>query len=87
MVHYKQSAAYYSLLSYIQGHVALHVLVYVDDLIIVGSSHDIIVRFKKYLSSCFHMKDLGLLKYFLGIKVARSKDGIFFHNANMRRMC
>ena len=44
-------------------------LFYIDDLIIAGSSHDAIVRFKKYLSSCFHMKGMGILKYFLGIDV------------------
>ena len=30
-----------------------------------------------YLCSCFHMKDLGVLKYFLGIKVARNSEGIY----------
>ena len=50
-----QSYADYSLFSYRQGDVSLHVLVYVDDLIIAGSSHDVILRFKQYLSSCFHM--------------------------------
>ncbi|XP_057247165.1 uncharacterized mitochondrial protein AtMg00810-like [Beta vulgaris subsp. vulgaris] len=59
------------------GDVSLHVLVYVDDLIIAGSSTAVISRFKRYLNSCFHMKDLGLLKYFLGIEVARSPDGLF----------
>ncbi|GMP98380.1 hypothetical protein CsSME_00046293 [Camellia sinensis var. sinensis] len=32
---------------------------------------------KKYLASEFEIKKLGSLKYFLGIEVARSKDGIF----------
>ena len=32
---------------------------------------------KAYLSTCFHMKDLGVLKYFLDIEVARGPDGLF----------
>ena len=31
---------------------------------------------KKFLNSCFKIKDLGPLKYFLGIEVARSIAGI-----------
>ena len=31
---------------------------------------------RKYLDDCFHIKDLGSLKYFLGIEVARSPTGI-----------
>jgi len=53
------------------------VLVYVDDLIISGDYHEVIVEFKAYLHNCFHMKDLGILKYFLGAEVARSFAGIF----------
>lgn len=34
-------------------------------------------RFKEYLSKCFAMKDLGKLKYFLGIEVSRGPEGIF----------
>lgn len=54
----------------------LNVLVYVDDLIISGNDSSALSDFKQYLSACFHMKDLGLLKYFLGIEVARSPEGI-----------
>ena len=55
----------------------LSVLIYVDGLIIVGSDSNAIARFKRYLGSCFHMKDLGALKYFLGIEIARNPSGMF----------
>ncbi|KAH9701552.1 protein kinase domain-containing protein [Citrus sinensis] len=55
----------------------IHVLVYVDDIIVTGNDHAAIQNFKTYLSDYFHMKDLGVLKYFLGIEVARGPDGIF----------
>lgn len=42
---FKQSYANYSLFSYVQGSVSLHVLVYVDDLIVAGSSHDSVMHF------------------------------------------
>ena len=32
---------------------------------------------KSFLHSQFHIKDLGMLKYFLGIEVMRGKRGIF----------
>lgn len=38
---------------------------------------DLLTKFKAYLRECFRLKDLGKLKYFLGIKVARADEGIF----------
>ena len=35
-----------------------------------------IYSFKSFLHSQFHAKDLGILKYFLGVKVMRSQSGI-----------
>lgn len=55
----------------------LYVLVCDDDLLIGGNDPAAISRFKGYLSECFKMKDLGPLKYFLGIEVARSPEGIY----------
>lgn len=51
-------------------------LVYVDDIILAGSHIDDIIMVKKYLSSRFKLRDMGVLKYFLGIEVSRSKQGI-----------
>ena len=45
------------------------IVIYVDDLIIIGSNKDEIVDVKKGLGAEFDMKDLGELMYFLGIEV------------------
>lgn len=51
-------------------------LVYVDDVILAGNSLEDVADTKQFLSSQFKLKDIGQLKYFLGIEVARSKQGI-----------
>lgn len=71
-----QSVADYSLSTLHRNGRTLCVLVYVDDLLIGGSKSGQICALKQYLSTCFHMKDLGTLKYFLGIEVARDTEGI-----------
>ncbi|KAJ1689062.1 hypothetical protein LUZ63_013217 [Rhynchospora breviuscula] len=75
---FSQSQAYYSLFVYSQGDVFLTVLVYVDDLVVAGNNNEAINQFKTYLCATFHMKDLGQLKYFLGIEIARGPLGLFF---------
>ncbi|KAJ9173839.1 hypothetical protein P3X46_016935, partial [Hevea brasiliensis] len=52
-------------------------VVYVDDIVITGSDSAGISSLKTFLQTQFQTKDLGLLKYFLGIEVMRSKKGIF----------
>ena len=48
----------------------IYLIVYVDDIVIIGSDHDGIQKLKQHLFSHFQTKDLGKLKYFLGIEVA-----------------
>ena len=50
---------------------------YVDDMVVTGNDPDERKTLQSYLSSEFEMKDLGHLKYFLGIEVSRSDKGIF----------
>ena len=51
-------------------------MVYVDDIVITGNDQEKIAQLKEHLFSHFQTKDLEKLKYFIGIAVARSKDGI-----------
>ena len=74
---FTQTRSDYSLFVYNKQGVSLQVLVYIDDLIISGNSSEAIRIFKGYLSTCFHMKDLGAVKYFLGLEVARNSSGIY----------
>lgn len=67
----------YSLFTYADSGMQLSVLVYVDDLVIASNDSRAVTQLKKYLNMCFYMKDLGTLKYFLGIEVAHGLEGIF----------
>ncbi|RVW69137.1 Retrovirus-related Pol polyprotein from transposon RE1 [Vitis vinifera] len=51
-------------------------IVYVDDIILSRNDMEELQNLKKYLSEEFEVKDLGNLKYFLGMEVARSRKGI-----------
>lgn len=73
---FKQSMADYSLFTRVHGDSFTAVLIYVDDMIITGNDPAAITTLKKFLDEHFRIKDLGKLKYFLGIEVARSKKGI-----------
>uniref|UniRef100_A0A2N9EIP0 Reverse transcriptase Ty1/copia-type domain-containing protein n=1 Tax=Fagus sylvatica TaxID=28930 RepID=A0A2N9EIP0_FAGSY len=73
---FQQSTADHSLYTMHKDSAFLAVLVYVDDLIATGNDSTLCCSLKKYLDDCFHIKDLGSLKYFLGIEVARSPIGI-----------
>ncbi|KAL0410895.1 UNVERIFIED_CONTAM: Retrovirus-related Pol polyprotein from transposon RE1 [Sesamum latifolium] len=52
-------------------------LVYVDDIIVTGNDPTERDSLRKCLAKEFEIKELGKLKYFLGIEVAYSKHGIF----------
>lgn len=52
-------------------------IIYVDDMIITGDDTEEITKIQRQLGTEFEMKNLGGLKYFLGIEVARSNEGIF----------
>ena len=51
-------------------------VMYVDDIVITGSDCKGILSLKSFLRNQFHTKHLGMLKYFLGVEVMTSKQGI-----------
>ncbi|WRX23100.1 Reverse transcriptase [Theobroma cacao] len=73
---FSQSKADYSLFTKLETNgdfVAF--LVYVDDIIIASSSTQLSNKVKKFWNAQFKLKDLGQLKYFLGLEVARTDKG------------
>lgn len=72
-----QSHTDHTLFTYHRQDIFPSVFVYVDDLIIAGNNPETCASFKLYLNGCFHIKDLGKLKYFLGIEVACEPSSLF----------
>lgn len=54
-----------------------YLLLYVDDIILTGSSKDLLHKITLSLKKEFPMSDLGRLKFFLGVKVEYNKADIF----------
>lgn len=55
----------------------LVVSLYVDDLLVTGNNMEELMNFKNEMQKQFEMTDLGDMKYFLGLEVHQSMDGIF----------
>ncbi|KAG6494785.1 hypothetical protein ZIOFF_042546 [Zingiber officinale] len=64
-----------------KGEVSILVGVYVDDLIVTGSSTENINKFKQQMMAEFDMSDLGLLSYYLGIEVEQQKNRILLRQS------
>ena len=62
-------------LNMIHGSLIIIVL-YVDDLLITGSSKKEIASLKDAMNHAFSMTDLGLLSQFLGLEIAQYQHGI-----------
>ena len=74
---YHQSNSDHTLFLKRKGDCVTCLIIYVDDMIITGNDREEIGALREKLFEEFEMKDLGKLKYFLGIEVLRSSLGIF----------
>lgn len=79
---FKQSKSDYSLFVRGSGSTFLALLVYVDDIFITCASTAEVDKLKIHLNLAFKLKDLGSLRYFLGLELARSAKGIYLSQSN-----
>jgi Reverse transcriptase (RNA-dependent DNA polymerase) len=63
-------------LAHHEGHILL-VLIYVDDIIVTGSSSHQVQQCIVRLSAAFSIRDLGDLNFFLGIEATFTSDGLY----------
>ncbi|KAK9018707.1 hypothetical protein V6N11_033754 [Hibiscus sabdariffa] len=56
------------------GSIVSFLVLYVDDILIIGNDIPTLQSIKTWLSSCFSMKDLGEATYILGVKIYRDRS-------------
>lgn len=81
---FSQTKSDYSLFTRGSGETFVALLVYVDDILLTGPSTRHIDDVKAVLKSHFLLKDLGSVKYFLGLELAHSKSGLLL---SQRKYC
>ena len=74
---FQHSTSDHSFFIYRQHSDMAYILLYVDDIILITSTHSLRKSIMSLLASEFAMKDLSPLSYFLGIVVSRHPGGIF----------
>ena len=56
------------------GSSVAFLVLYVDDILLIGNDVELLKSVKEYLNSKFSMKDLGEAAYVLGIKIYRDRS-------------
>ncbi|KAM3215020.1 hypothetical protein ACQJBY_067149 [Aegilops geniculata] len=65
-----------SLFIFSHGAIQIYMLVYVDDIVIAGSTPHVVDCLVQSLSASFPIKDLGRLEYFLGLEASFHSGGM-----------
>ncbi|KAK8584146.1 hypothetical protein V6N12_068394 [Hibiscus sabdariffa] len=58
----------------VSGSIISFLILYVDDILIIGNDIPTLQSIKAWLSSCFSTKDLGEAAYILGVKIYRDRS-------------
>ena len=58
----------------VSGSAIVFLVLYVDDILLIGNDIPTLQSVKSWLGKCFSMKDLGEAAYILGIKIYRDKS-------------
>jgi hypothetical protein len=72
------------LFMYQRGGVTIYLLIYVDDIVVVSSSNQVVEALLSDLRHDFALKDLSTLHYFLGNEVKKDKDEIIRRSMQSR---
>lgn len=72
----------HSLFIKIEGTNIIVILIYVDDMLVTGSSMTLIEHTKATLHKAFKIKYIGNLKFFLGMEFNRSGKGVLINQRN-----
>ncbi|XP_019189582.1 PREDICTED: uncharacterized protein LOC109183985 [Ipomoea nil] len=73
---FQESKTDVSLFYYSQGSDCVYLLVYVDDILMMGSDTNLVLQLVSKLSTSFKIRDLGKPGFFLGIEATNYNDGI-----------
>ena len=69
-----RSRAHHCVYSKQVGNHFIYVVLYVDDMLLVGNNMDVIKEVKSQLSSKFDMKDLDASNFIMGMEIKRDHE-------------
>ena len=56
------------------GSIVVFLILYVDDILLIGNHIPTLLNIKQWLGKCFSMKDLGEAETILGIRIYRDRS-------------
>lgn len=77
MIFNKHLDSGHSMFTIHRGKDNVALLVYVDDVVLSGTSTIFLTEIKEFINTLFQIKYLGTLRYFLGLEITSNSNGIF----------